>query len=165
MALPVIFTGILILMFVGVTMVNLVFGGNEPGDRLDYVAQHIELDLTGCNQRSYSDTHGGFHGDGEAYGVFLCDADTPEQISASDGWWTCPMPEAFALHLQNHTLEVNLTAALAAADHWYLLDEQSEGEARRSPDGILSGKRYSHNYKVALYDEDSSLLYFYELDT
>jgi len=165
LALPVVFTGILVLMFTGVIVVNLVFGGGEPGDRLAYVARCVELDLTGCAQQSYSDTHGGFHGDGEACGVFLCDADTPEQISASDGWQPCPMPEDFARHLQNHTFDADLTEALASADFWYLLDEQSEGAAHRSPDGILSGERYSHNYKVALYDTDASLLYFYELDT
>lgn len=134
-------------------------------DDVGRIANGAGLQLSGCELIVFRDEHGGFHGDGEAYGKLKCDASVLEQIDASDVWHEYPMPEAFDAHLRHYPCIFDLGEALDAGDRWFVYDGQSEGDARYSPDGILYGGRFSANYRVAVYDSDSYRLWYFEKDT
>jgi len=135
-------------------------------DDVGRIAKGTGLRLSGCELIVFRDEHGGFHGDGEAYGKVKCGASVLEQIDASAAWHEYPMPEAFGAHLRQYPCSFDLSEALDAGDRWFVYDEQSEGDARYSPDGILyDDARHSSNYRAAVYDADAHVLWYFEKDT
>ena len=127
----------------------------------------------------YTDSHGGFFGDGETFLVLTFGEKEGESLSAclEDAADWNPLP-----------LSGNLDGLLfggAGGDRafqgigetvkipdvqsgfWYFLDRYQESETSsgdpHSDDDLLS--RYSYNFTVMIYDAESRTLYYYELDT
>ena len=123
----------------------------------------LSVDLTDGELIEYSDTHGGFHGDGECRAKMtfsqqaadtLCSA-----LSASDYWTSLPMTENISSALEYGNADFPPIEA-----GYYLFFDRSD-QSRDIKDLSEFQSRYSFNYTAAVYDADSRTLYYYDLDT
>lgn len=145
------------------------------------VSKTLSLDLKDCTIVAHTDTHGGFHGDGETVAIFTWeDSSAAEsEIAQSSDWHSLPLSDDLQSVFYGTTWEEDGTLCsrgpLAAGEdgaplfpavengYYFFLDRSSESTDRHSSEGLWD--RYSFNFTAALYDADSSTLYYYELDT
>ncbi len=127
--------------------------GNLPSTQ-DMVGKNLDLDLSMAEVIIESDTHGGFHGDGETV-IQLRVGDISEQIKGKPGWNETPVAD----ELLPYTLRFGAPQDV----YWYFFDRHREAEDRYDPTAI-SG-RFSYNYTFAFYEPESGILTFYKLDT
>lgn len=151
-------------MFLLGLVLLLNFPGREQTD-LEYVSSIVGIDLPQPIQESYTDLHGGFHGDGEAFGVYQFDAEAHEEIlktiQSSTHWYEYPLSDDLQTRLY---LDCDSMPTLEDG-YWFVYDQQSEGETAYSDAMLNDPSRYSFNYKASLYDSETCTLYFFELDT
>ncbi len=141
----------------------------------------LGLDLAGCTVCMDSDTHGGFHGDGETAATLTwADSSSVEaQIAQSSAWQPLPLPEELTAVFYGYTYEEDGWSygwgPLAVDEdgaplfpavengYYFFLDRHSESAAPESPADLWD--RASFNFTAALYDADRGALYYYALDT
>ena len=141
----------------------------------------LGLDLAGCIVDADSDTHGGFHGDGETAVILTWEdgSGVEAQIAQSDAWQPLPLPEELTAVFYGYAYEEDgwsySWGPLAVDEdgaplfptvengYYFFLDRSDESRNQRSTEGLWN--RYSFNFTAALYDTDSGTLYYYELDT
>lgn len=121
---------------------------------------------------SHTDTHGGFHGDGETFAVLTFDETTAPQVEtmlAEAGWSALPMEEtlsifAFGGERDGVDYSYNVLASHGVTPpengRYYFLDRHSEAS-----DAADLLERASINCTLALYDADTNTLYYCALDT
>ena len=130
----------------------------------------LDLDLGGADLMEYRDTHGGFHGDGETFAAVKLPEEAgrgaESMMSYGEPWWH-PLPVTEELH------QVLWGDSPLFADDagkpllpqvekgWYFFyDEQGQPYMEQS---LFS--RPSFNFSLAVYDAESRILYYFELDT
>ena len=147
--------------------------GTESGQAV--VSGELGIDVSACEVISASDTHGGFHGDGTTFIVLDCaDGDVLNQIREKSGWRTFPPDDsvkALVYGIENETEHIgpyltdqegNPLVPEIENGYYMLIDRQiTEGWATGAD--ILH--RDSFNFALGLYDADTELLYYCELDT
>ena len=130
------------------------------------------LRISGYRVIEEEDTHGGFLGDGHYYLILDCSQDAERARSVIREWE--PLPLSHNLNLMMYGGEENgrsYSFFCAEEAHWpnvahgfyRFMDRHPEAEDP-SDDSALLG-RPSFNFSVAVYDTDSDILYYYELDT
>ena len=141
----------------------LLLGGFGRESEADYVARSLDIDLPEPLSVTYGDSHGGFHGDGLLHIELTFDledrAAVEEEVSShpSGCWNPFPMDELMEeVAYGNCADEVDWP--IPENGWWYLLDRQEDGEG-----GMLT--RASFHYTFAVYDSDTGILYYQELDT
>ena len=131
-----------------------------PGD---YVARELELELPTAQTTDTYDDHGGFHGDGLLHIELTFDledrAAVEEAVSSHpSGYWNpFPMDELMEEVVYGNCADT-VSWPVPENGWWYLLDRQEDGEG-----GMLT--RASFHYTFAVYDSDTGILYYQELDT
>ena len=141
----------------------------------------LGLDLAGCTVRMDSDTHGGFHGDGETAVILTWEdgSGVETQIAQSDAWQPLPLPKELTAVFYGYAYEEDgwsySWGPLAVDEdgaplfpavengYYFFLDRHSESAEAESPADLWD--RASFNFTAALYDADRGALYYYELDT
>ena len=90
--------------FLGVLMiVTAVSGctGKKPAEQ--YVSEQLNCSLPAAEKAEVSDTHGGFHGEGEYAATIRFDtvhgAQLTEQLQNTDGWKALPLEEELELQI------------------------------------------------------------------
>ncbi len=140
------------------------------------ISRELGVDVSKGEQLAYTDSHGGFHGDGQTFAALKFPDDTLlNEIASSHDWHPLPLSE-------------NLTAAVYGISDGnssvgpYLKDEEGEpvipeiqngyyffldrhSESRDSHDDRELFQRFSFNFTIALYDVDTDTLYYVKLDT
>ena len=152
--------GLVLLVALAFGLVQLFAGG--WGEQAS-LPQELGLDGTLEKPAAFWDGHGGFHGDGLLHMELTFsqeDALAVEEAVSSAGWSLFPMePE-----LEEHLYPDGAGASdwpdwpVPARGWWYLEDRQ-EDETEDM------WQRYSYNYTFAVYDPDTGILYYQELDT
>lgn len=124
----------------------------------------------------YTDTHGGFHNDGTTY-IELNFPDNLylEAIKQSSKWHPLPLNKELATLVYGKSDEnISIGSFLTNEDgkllfppiengYYYFKDRNSESVDNQDSSKIL--KRNSFNFTIAIYNEDTKMLYFCELDT
>lgn len=119
-----------------------------------------------------ADTHGGFHGDGTYYIILDCSDDQEQALSIVADWETLPLSENLELMLYGGTREGVIygydlaeTAKIPKIEngYYYFYDRHSESTDSRDDSELF--ERSSFNFSLALYDVDTSTLYYVEFDT
>lgn len=124
-----------------------------------------------------SDTHGGFHGDGIRYIEFtFADDSFLQKIQADNTWHALPVQEWEITALLYGTEQDGVSYGAALCDdegaplfptvengYYLFYDRHAESETPFSGTGVL--ERNSYNFTIALYDADTNMLYYAELDT
>lgn len=125
----------------------------------------------------YTDTHGGFHGDGEAYAkIAFSDESFCDLVKDNPDWQPLPLPKTLKVVLYGGTLDngdswssfienENDTPQLPdISDGYYFFKDRYSGGTDEKDVSVIF-ERYSMNFTLAIYDTDSKTLYFYEIDT
>lgn len=139
------------------------------------VSGELGMDASACEVISESDTHGGFHGDGTTFIVLDCaDGDVLNQIKEKSGWRAFPLDDtvkALVYGINNETERIgpyltdqegNPLVPEIENGYYMLIDRQVEEGWATGADILHRG---SYNFTLGLYDADTELLYFCELDT
>ncbi|HIX31283.1 MAG TPA: hypothetical protein H9682_04025 [Firmicutes bacterium] len=145
------------------------------------VSKTLALDLKNCTIAAHTDTHGGFHGDGETVAIFTWEDKSAieNQITRNDAWKPLPLPDEltavfYGLEYEKDGMTYGLGPLAADEDrtplfptvengYYFFLDRSDESRDQHSTEGLWD--RYSFNFTAALYDTDSGALYYYALDT
>ena len=151
--------------FLGVLMiVTAVSGctGKKPAEQ--YVSEQLNCSLPAAEKAEVSDTHGGFHGEGEYAATIRFDtvhgAQLAEQLQNTDGWKTLPL-ELLMYGGSSYGYYFADKAGIPKVENgcYYFIDRQQDTERA----GLLY--RRSYNFSLAIYDSDENILYYCEIDT
>jgi len=161
-----VFLLILIIDFVS------VMGGKTPVSISEYIYENIGIDITSCNILKDNDEHGGFLGDGQYIVTVDCSDNFENVLNQVSSWNALPLTEnlhlimyggkkngtnySFYLAEKNGIPEIN--------NGYYLFEDRHRESTNMYSDEDLLG-RYSFNFTLALYDNDTNYLYYYEFDT
>lgn len=112
------------------------------------------------------DTHGGFHGDGEALvKVYFSDKQAEKFIRKIDKnihWYKLPMKDIIQTCINNNITD-EISVPIIENGHWFFLDRHSKATDKYNYYEMFG--RASSNYSIAIFDIDSNILYIYSLDT
>ena len=112
------------------------------------------------------DTHGGFHGDGEALvKVYFSDKQAEKFIRKIDKnihWNKLPMKDILQTCINNNTTD-EISVPIIENGYWFFLDRHIKATNKYNYYDMFD--RASSNYSIAIFDIDSNVLYIYSLDT
>ena len=150
--------------------------GCEKNNKSESLSMELGIDLSQGEIESDLDTHEGPLGDGIKLKVvhFKNDSITDE-IKKSSVWKPLPLSEELAIIVYGGLNHGCYIESLIASDengmtipkidkgYYYFKDRHFESTDSQSEVGILD--RPSYNFTIAMYDSDSRILYFCEVDT
>lgn len=167
-------------ILVGVILILAVIGSLlEPAEKtlpVSAVESAVGLDLSSGTVLENVDTHGGFHGDGEAYMMIrFPDGALQTQIGANGYWKPLPLTEnlSAALYGSNdgHTSRAPMwrdenggpITDKVVNGYYFFLDRHDQSTDPTDDAQLFT--RASYNFTLAVYDTDTHTLYYFELDT
>lgn len=137
-------------------------------NKKENISKNIQLDIKKCKITKEKDTHGGFLGDGEYFAQIKC-KNVEETIEKR--WKKIPLTETLkeAMNLElcdknnckNAFEKYNIPEITEG--YYYFLDRHEESTNPNDDKNI--NKRNSYNFSIALYNKETKLIYYYELDT
>ncbi len=143
---------------------------------LSEISKTIGVDVSAGEMISESNSHGGFHGDGDTVVVIqFADNSFSKQIEETEEWNTMPLTEnltALVYGVQTEGSSVGPmihsgdgTPAIPEVEngYYYFRDRHYQSTDPTDDSGVLG--RASYNFTMAIYDTDSQILYYMELDT
>ena len=112
------------------------------------------------------DTHGGFHGDGEAlikvYFSYKQAEKFIRKIDKNIHWNKLPMKDILQTCLNNNITD-GISVPIIENGYWFFLDRHIKATNKYNYYDMFD--RASSNYSIAIFDIDSNVLYIYSLDT
>lgn len=159
------------VILAGIILCLTVSGCKEE----EYVYEESGIDVSSGAILEYEDTHGGFHGDGRTYAkIKFSDDSCLEGIKENDNWKSLPLTEnveALVYGIENGNVKVGPFIQndgegifpVIENGYYYFEDRQADEGDKFNDSEVL--KRPSINVSIAIYDEDSDILYFCEFDT
>ena len=147
--------------------------GNPDWKLLTDIGRKLDLELTLATLEEYRDTHGGFHGDGETFArIRLTEDAAGEAVSRmlhGGPWWKAlPLTEELDRVLYGTGTEPPLfhdengdPLLPEIKKGWYFFyDQQGDPYIEES---LFS--RPSFNFSLAIFDKETGMLYYFDLDT
>lgn len=161
--------GILVLF-----LLSACQGSRSPEEKVSDV---LGIDISSGTINTSSDSHGGFHGDGQLFiSISFPDDQIAEELSEKNAWCSLPLSEtltALVYGIQTKTSKTGPYLKDQGGDplfpeirygYYYFIDRQPSQNASGHDDtNILD--RYSLNFTIAIYDMETNTLYYAELDT
>lgn len=144
-----------------------------------YLSKVLGINMSGGKIVEYTDTHGGFHGDGDTYIKVEFDDKTSmaivDELSNDLNWNGLPLSDNLYAAVYGKEYESLIISPLVTdADYkpiipsinkgyYYFYDRSSESKNVKDDTELFN--RYSYNFTIAIYDVINHVLYYYELDT
>lgn len=132
----------------------------------NFYSSIIETPIPMFTKIEEKDTHGGFHGDGEALvKVYFSDKQAEKFIRKIDKnihWNKLPMKDILQTCLNNNITD-EISVPIIENGYWFFLDRHSKATNKYNYYDMFG--RASSNYSIAIFDIDSNVLYIYSLDT
>lgn len=144
-----------------------------------YLSKVLGINMSGGTIVEYTDTHGGFHGDGDTYIKVEFDDRTSkillEDLNNNQNWSGLPLSDnLYAAVYGKEYDSIIIRALVQDADYkpiipniekgyYYFYDRNSESKNVKDDTELFN--RYSYNFTIAIYDTMNQVLYYYELDT
>ena len=135
---------------------------------LKRITNNIEISPSSCRLEEEVDTHGGFLGDGDYFAKLSC---SKLDNKPSKHWKELPLSEY--LDKATKTLQCmgdgckdiyeRFNIPNVVNGYYYFLDRHSESDNKYDDTNL--NNRTSWNYTVAIFDKDTNIIYYYELDT
>lgn len=157
----------------------LLLWGCAARDPLEEISDAIGVDVTGGRLTDLSDSHGGFHGDGETVAqVILNDAQWDALlcgIQGSEYWHPLPLSDDLTAAVYGYCTKFSTFGPLFSDENgdpilppiesgcYFFRDRHSQSTDPASDAGIHD--RGSWNFTAAIFDADQNILYYLELDT
>ena len=154
--------------FVFILALLLLVGCAARQEPLEIISEAIGVDVSGGEILEAEDDHGGFRGDGETVLVIsLPGLELPEDPR----WHPLPLSENLAAAVYGWQTEAESFGPLFPSDavpavehgYWFFMDRHSQAADPSSDSGLHD--RSSWNFTAAIYDADTGILYYLELDT
>ena len=134
-------------------------------------------DYFGINKEDFKvikeeDSHGGFHGDGNYVLILDCSGKKGKALETVSKWNELPLSENLEIKLYGgeddgityvNTIAERYNIPRIKNGYYKFYDRHDESKDREDDSELL--ERYSDNYSLALYDGDTDILYFFEIDT
>ena len=164
----------LILAFLGIFLLTACGGTASEAER---ISKRIDLSVDGGNVEIFTDSHGGFLGDGETYAkVTFSDETFCDKIKQSSKWSALPLTEALNIVVYGGEMKNGYSRdsfivdeedrlLIPTINNGYYFFKDRHSESKDSKDDTSLFERNSLNFTLAIYDIDSKTLYFYEIDT
>lgn len=149
---------------------KLIYNYNHTEEKI--VSKALDLPIENATVKESLETHGGFLGDGETFiALSFPDGSLAEKIKAKPGWE--PLPLSRRLHTllygsQYYSSpfqdeEGSSRFSNVTNGYYYFVDKQNSVENPHDDTNLFS--RGSRNVIIAVYDADTSTLYYCEYDT
>lgn len=148
----------------------------EAENMLSEISKTIGVDVSAGEVISESDTHEGFHGDGDrVIEIQFTDTFFSDQLKDNAEWKAMPLTEnltalVYGLHTETSSIgpmihsEDNVPVVPEIENgYYYFRDRHSQSTDPKDDTNILS--RASYNFTIAIFDADANILYYSELDT
>ena len=155
--------------FIAAAVMVAVLAGCQSYEEISVM---LGADVSSAEVVSGSDSHGGFHGDGERYMEFQFEDDTFENTIQKDNTWhALPVKEApieallYGKTIGEITYGPYFQKEFPRVEKVYYFFHDRHGESADPFDASKVLGRSSLNVTVALYDAEQDTLYFAELDT
>ncbi len=178
-------SGIILFLMIPMFFFLFFFGGWESlltGTDVE-LRRELGVDISGYTEMTESDTHGGFHGDGELFYTAYYNTGPAGELEENlerlaeqngSGWRRLPMTEVLQTAAYGAEgdgwksgpwITVNGEEGFpeAAEGYYYFRDRHSQAEDERDDSQLL--QRNSQNFTLALYDTENNVLYYYEGDS
>lgn len=142
--------------------------GCKSSSTIEYIKKEINLDISKCHIIEDNDEHSGFLGDGEYFVKAECLDNDENIINQINSWNVLPLSKNLQLIMYggngyNYELAKSVGIPEINNGYYYFIDRHSESVDKQSDIDLFN--RYSFNFTLALYDNDTNILYYYELDT
>lgn len=159
-------------------MIVYLLTGCENSDTTinKHISNEIGITMSTNSKVEYNDSHGGFHGDGLFYAKVKFSNDEEEDfiknILETKEWNETPIDENVSFMLYGgekdgisygYNLAEQAGIPKVTSGYWLFIDRY-DGVTDSSDTSELFS-RSSLNFTVAIYDEDTNVLYFIEYDT
>lgn len=139
-----------------------------------YVARQLSCRLPNAQCTLFADSHGGFHGDGDTLAILRFeDGAAAADRMRSAGWHNYPLPEALEAELFGRETAQGRSGGWLREKFglypeitdgkWYFKNRQDGAANPYAVSGLANA--YSYNYTAALYNADTGILYYIEMDT
>ena len=150
---------ILLLIIIYIVYLHTLYDYN-------FYSSLIEIPIPMFAKMEEKDTHGGFHGDGEALAkIYFSDKQAEKFISKIENnihWNKLPIDEILQTCITNNSIE-DMVIPFVENGYWFFLDRHSKATNKYNYNDMFN--RASLNYSVAIFDKESNILYIYSLDT
>lgn len=165
--LKLLFLGFFFLIIICLMIVTYNFiNKKEP---LEYISDIIEVDLNKCKIDTSIDTHGGFLGDGRYFAKIDCS--NQNNYNEFSDWKKLPLSNPLKKVMEMNICDDDGCSTVFEKynipkidnGYYYFLDRHSDAKDKHNDDDL--NNRYSRNFSLAIFDADSKIIYFYELDT
>lgn len=167
------------LVMISCLMIVYLLTGCENSDTTTtskHISDSIGIKLPTNAKIEYNDSHGGLHGDGLFYAKVKFinneEEDLIKDILSTKGWNNTPIDETLSLMLYGgekdgisygYNLAEQAGIPKVSSGYWKFIDRY-DGAVNSSDTSELMN-RNSFNFTVAIFDEDTNVLYFFEFDT
>lgn len=152
----------LILMIVFTVMFKVNFA------KQIIVSKNSEILIPLLTKVEGTDTHGGFHMDGETfYKIYLSDNQCEKvikKIKNNNHWKSFPMTENAMRSLPVLKNGPEYYPKIQNG-YWFFIDKHSEADDIYDENERFNEKRYSNNYAITMLDTDTKIIYYYQYDS
>ena len=172
-----VFTAVLGLIML-VNMFGCTRNKNDAEKHVEDISTEIQIDISEPISSNYGCKKDGFHGDGNLIAQFKYDSASGKritsQIQQSGKWREFPLSENINILLYGgnkdgveYSFDNAKELGLPHIEHGYYFVHNRNYEAKNiySDSEILDENAYSFNVTTAIYDTDSNILYYIEIDT
>lgn len=118
------------------------------------------------------DTHGGFHGDGLYYLHLDCFKERERALELVSDWTALPLTDSLSLGLYGgekdgiaYGFNFAAQANIPAVKNGYYLFTDRHPQSTDPADDTALFDRGSYNFSLGIYDSDTDMFYYMELDT
>ncbi len=169
------------IISIGLLVICSFTACGDAADPQQIVSKGLKINVSGGEEISYTDDHGGFHGDGTTFiALQFSNDEVLDEIRESEEWSSLPLDETVEILIYGKEYEsedgedfFQYGPYVTDDDFHPLFPEVENGyyclidRYTPSPDeketGILD--RYSYNFTLGIYDTDTDILYYCEFDT
>lgn len=154
--------------------------GCVGGDVKSGISKRLSLDCSSAEIMQSYDSHGGFLGDGTSfYALQFSDSSQAERISTSGDWKPLPLTDTLKAVAWGEQDDEHDFAPMIIKDndwdhplipkvengYYFFLDRHSNATDPKDDSMLLDESRPSYNFTLAIYDTDSDILYYSQVDT
>ncbi|MDD3394496.1 MAG: hypothetical protein PHG19_07640 [Anaerotignum sp.] len=151
-------------------------GSNGSDKEQKQISKELGIDVSDGTVMKSSDTHGGFHGDGTTFiELSFSDENCLEEIKKNSDWKQLPLTDNLTALVYGKVIGQTSEGPYLTDEnsdtlfpkiqngYYYFCDTHTESVNHEDDSDVLN--RYSFNFTIAIYDNDTEILYFSKFGT